>query len=170
LGKFSTYDDIYIGIEAVIEKLNHYYDKISPIVGICLILDPKRKKQYLQNILNWQPSWVASVMEHFQNSFEYYRKKVSVNKPAPISIASLIGGFGEFEKKQRLIDPEAGTNSVEEYLCSVLQCPVSRNRYRRIVFLENESIPLSYFISDGQGLFGSSGFKCLFREGIFFWN
>ena len=55
-------------------------------------------------------------MEHFQNSFEYYRKKVKVKKADPISVATSIGGFGEFEKKQRLIDPESGSNLVEEYV------------------------------------------------------
>ena len=40
LTKFNENDDMYEGIEAAVEKLNHYYDKISPMVGIALILDP----------------------------------------------------------------------------------------------------------------------------------
>jgi hypothetical protein len=34
LTKFNSSDDIYIGIEAAVEKLNHYYDALSPIIGI----------------------------------------------------------------------------------------------------------------------------------------
>ncbi len=112
--KFARSDDIYIGIEAAIEKLNHYYDKISPMVGIALILDPARKKQYLQDVLHWEPTWVASVMQHFQDSFEYYRKNVNVNNSDTISIATSIGGYGEYEKKRRIADSEAG--SAEEYV------------------------------------------------------
>jgi hypothetical protein len=43
--KFKTDDDIYIGIEAAIEKLIYYYDKVSPMIGIALILELTLKKQ-----------------------------------------------------------------------------------------------------------------------------
>ena len=69
LNKFDENDDIFVGIEAAIEKLNHYYDKVSPMVGIALILDPKRKKDFLKNSLGWKDGWVDTVMEHFTSSF-----------------------------------------------------------------------------------------------------
>ena len=51
LSEFQPSDDIYIGIQAAIEKLTHYYDQISPMVGISLILNPTMKKDYLKNKL-----------------------------------------------------------------------------------------------------------------------
>jgi len=54
LTKFNLDDDIYIGIEAAIEKLDHYYDKISPMAGIALILDPSLKKNSYIVVLDGQ--------------------------------------------------------------------------------------------------------------------
>jgi hypothetical protein len=59
--RFDYSDDIYIGINAAVEKLNHYYDKISPMVGIALILDPTMKKDYLTTNISWKAEWVESV-------------------------------------------------------------------------------------------------------------
>jgi hypothetical protein len=72
---FDENDDIYIGIESAIEKLNHYYDKVSPMVGIALILDPTLKKEFLKKGLGWQVEWVDSVMDQFTSSFHFYREK-----------------------------------------------------------------------------------------------
>lgn len=44
--KFNSSDDIYVGICAAIEKLIHYYDSISPIAGIALILSPACKLSF----------------------------------------------------------------------------------------------------------------------------
>ena len=106
-GSFTSFnrdDDIYVGIKAAVEKLNHYYDKISPMAGIALILDPTRKQQYLTNSLKWKKPWVDSVIGHFKSSFEYYRSKKGDANPVQISIGTSMGGFGEFEKKQRLME------------------------------------------------------------------
>ena len=75
--KFQPEDDIYIGIEAAVEKLTHYYDKVSPMVGIALILDPRFKKVYLKDELNWQDDWVESVVENFNSAFEFYKTKLN---------------------------------------------------------------------------------------------
>jgi hypothetical protein len=49
LQTFDADDDIYVGIKAGIEKLTHYYDKISPMVGIALILDPPDNEERFLN-------------------------------------------------------------------------------------------------------------------------
>jgi hypothetical protein len=73
LSEFQPSDDIYIGIQAAIEKLTHYYDQISPMVGISLILNPTMKKDYLKNTLGWQSGWVDAVQDHFSSSFDFYK-------------------------------------------------------------------------------------------------
>jgi hypothetical protein len=57
LPKFNLDDDIYVGIQAGIKKLDHYYDKISPMVGIALILDPSLKRDFLRSGLGWKRDW-----------------------------------------------------------------------------------------------------------------
>ena len=112
LNNFDENDDIFVGIEAAIEKLNHYYDKVSPMVGIALILDPTRKKDFLKNSLGWKDGWVDSVMEHFTSSFSYYREKSKVSvTSAPVTSSGL---YGNFEKKMRMAARES--HSVEEYV------------------------------------------------------
>jgi hypothetical protein len=58
-GVFTEEDDIYVGMESALEKLQHYYDKISPIAGVALILDPNRKRNYLRKKLAWKEEWIA---------------------------------------------------------------------------------------------------------------
>jgi hypothetical protein len=77
LKNFNNSDDIYIGIESAIEKLTHYYDKISPMVGIALLLNPSLKKQMLTESLQWEHEWVDTVLDHFMSSFDHYRGKLS---------------------------------------------------------------------------------------------
>ncbi|KAJ3303941.1 hypothetical protein HDV03_003414 [Kappamyces sp. JEL0829] len=57
--RLEEFDDIYIGIELAVEKLDHYYDKISPIAGIALILDPRKKKDFLKDNLDWSAEWAV---------------------------------------------------------------------------------------------------------------
>jgi hypothetical protein len=77
LTQFQEDDDIYIGIEAAIEKLTHYYDMISPMVGISLILNPTMKKDFLKNSLDWKSSWVTAVEKNFSSSYNYYKAKAT---------------------------------------------------------------------------------------------
>jgi hypothetical protein len=51
LKKFNETDDIYMGIQAAIENLEHYYDKLSPMVGIAVILGPRLNKEFLADCL-----------------------------------------------------------------------------------------------------------------------
>jgi len=73
LRKFDSDDDIYVGIEAAIEKLDHYYDKVSPMVGIALILDPTLKRDFLRKGLGWTSEWIHSVEQNFKSSIIFYK-------------------------------------------------------------------------------------------------
>ncbi len=66
LDQFNPEDDIYEGISSCIEKLNHYYDKVTPIIGIALILDPSKKKDFF-NDLDWKEEWIATVDDTLTN-------------------------------------------------------------------------------------------------------
>ena len=90
---FDENDDIYVGIEAAVEKLNHYYDKVSPMVGIALILDPTMKKDFWKNVLGWKVEWVDSVMDQFTSSFRFYheKSKASASAAASVSIGTSLG-------------------------------------------------------------------------------
>jgi hypothetical protein len=97
LSNFNETDDIYIGIEAAIEKLNQYYDKVSPMVGIALILEPTMKKDFLRDVLEWDADWVDSVTDHFMSSFKFYHGKSNVQEHAKsmptYETESLLGEF-----------------------------------------------------------------------------
>jgi len=45
-------DDIHSGYEVAIDKLTHYYDNISPMVGVALILSRTMKKDFLSDALD----------------------------------------------------------------------------------------------------------------------
>ena len=121
LKKFDNSDDIYVGIESAIEKLNHYYDKISPMAGIALLLNPMYKKQMLTESLLWEKEWVDSVMDHFMSSFDHYKRKLgrssenssSVPSNITASVAQELNGFANYWNKKRRVSTSAA--SVEEY-------------------------------------------------------
>jgi hypothetical protein len=120
LKNFNNSDDIYIGIESAIEMLNHYYDKISPMVGISLLLNPTLKKQMLTESLQWEHEWVDTVLDNFMSSFDHYKRKLgcsSENSSTPISTTTVAqvekGIYSNYKnKKRRLI---SATSVVEEY-------------------------------------------------------
>jgi hypothetical protein len=45
MAQYDETDDIHIGMLKALEKLIHYYDHLSPIIGIALCLDPTMKKR-----------------------------------------------------------------------------------------------------------------------------
>ncbi len=114
LNNFNKSDDIYIGIECAIEKLNHYYDKISPMVGIALLLNPCLKKEMLTESLQWKQEWVDSVWEHFESSFCHYKRKLSCspeNSSNPTITTPAVqvekGIYANYKNKKRRIIPDA---------------------------------------------------------------
>jgi hypothetical protein len=79
LKNFNKSDDSYIGIESAIEKLNHYYDKLSPMVGIALLLDPCLKKEMLTESHYNGNRNLLSLEQNFLNpQFSLFYKKVAV--------------------------------------------------------------------------------------------
>jgi hypothetical protein len=113
-------DDIYIGIDSAIEKLNHYYDKISPMVGIALLLNPCLKKQMLTESLQWEEQWVESVLDHFMSSFDHYKRKLS--RPSENFFTHIIttpvvqvenGVLSKYKNKKRKVITDTSTE--EEY-------------------------------------------------------
>jgi hypothetical protein len=105
--RFSKYDDIYSGIECAVEKLNHYYDKISPMVGIALILNPSMKREFLRESLSWEDEWVNVVLNQFSSSFNYYKGKAINTVALPIVASSkplgdgALSEFAEYRKRRR---------------------------------------------------------------------
>lgn len=89
--KFDESDDIYFGIQASIEKLEHYYDKLSPMVGIALILDPRMKKEFLVDCLKWEDEWVQTIERQFEMAYQFYKNKTSLNHTSTIASPSREG-------------------------------------------------------------------------------
>lgn len=84
LEKYDENDDIHIGISAAVEKLTHYYDIVSPMVGIALILNPSMKKGFLRDCTEWETSWIDTVDDSFRSAFEYYKSKSIAIQDRPI--------------------------------------------------------------------------------------
>jgi hypothetical protein len=89
--KFDEDEDIYVGIEAEVEKLTHYYDQLSPMVGISLILDPTMKKDYLADELEWEKTWTDTVFGHFNDAFTIYKARL----PSKEAVAQVTDKLGE---------------------------------------------------------------------------
>jgi hypothetical protein len=72
-------DDMYVAMNLAKEKIIHYYDGASPILGIAAILDPRLKKERFE-FWQWEEEWIATAMEHFKEAFEIYKAKVTSAK------------------------------------------------------------------------------------------
>jgi hypothetical protein len=119
MSRFNNDDDIFAGIECAVEKLNHYYDKISPMVGIALILNPSMKKDFLRDSLSWEDEWVDDVMEQFHSSFTYYKGKAIGSLALPnVASAKHLGGnvalseFAEYRKRKRASNAPASFENI----------------------------------------------------------
>jgi hypothetical protein len=53
-----------------VDKLTPYYDQMSPIVGVALMLDPRKSKRdkYLKK-LDWEDSWINTALDNFDVSY-----------------------------------------------------------------------------------------------------
>ena len=148
LFKFKTDDDIYIGIEAAIEKLTYYYDKVSPMIGIALILEPTLKKQYLTNCLGWKQQWVNDVLDHFNQTFSYYKERPCqasilqqcLTETTPTT-ANMVG-YKNF-KRQKLANQHVNNN--EEEFTRYIKL---YNRYLNAPLAEDGTNPLAFWKSN----------------------
>jgi hypothetical protein len=90
LKKFNETDDIYMGIQAAIEKLEHYYDKLSPMVGIAVILDPRLKKGFLADCLEREDEWVRTIESQFQTAYLFYKSRIKPRITRPNSANKMV--------------------------------------------------------------------------------
>ena len=58
----------------------HYYDQVSPMVGIALLLYPTFKKSSLVDMFDWKEEWVDAVEESFVDAFRVYKSKVDISE------------------------------------------------------------------------------------------
>lgn len=99
---FSSTQTIYIGIAAAVEKLNHYYDKLSPVMGLALILDPRFKLTFLTDGLDWTPEWVASVETSFYSAYSIYKSNNSHSSTSLVQSNVVAGSFNSFLSSKNL--------------------------------------------------------------------
>ncbi len=64
--KFEKNELIYKGLTNGIKQLIKYYDSMSPICAIALILHPDKKQEFLEEGMNWKPEWVRGSLDQFQ--------------------------------------------------------------------------------------------------------
>ena len=114
MSKFDPLDDIHIGMQAALEKLNHYYDKVSPMVGISLLLNPTMKKDSLLS-LGWKPEWIESVSEHFSSAFLHYKEQNQTTKiDAAISgLSNEINSASGYSKYKRMKFLSSSSDNIE---------------------------------------------------------
>jgi hypothetical protein len=129
--KFDVSDDIYIGIQAAIEKLEHYYDKLSPMVGIAVILDPRMKKEFLVDCLEWEDEWVETIESQFKTAYLFYKNKTSLsNTVVPLSSGSasfpeshsMIYQYQESLNKKRRMDKARDESEIQRYYYVISKC------------------------------------------------
>jgi hypothetical protein len=171
LKNFNISDDIYIGIESAIEKMNHYYDKISPIVGISLLLNPCFKKQMLTESLQWEKQWVESVLESFMSSFNHYKRRLgcsSENFSTPVVQVEKGIYSKDQNKKRKLItvastveeytkyfsDPLAmdGTNTLQFWKANSFNYPILSAMAKDYLTVQASSVPAERAFSSGVDL------------------
>jgi hypothetical protein len=114
-------DDLYLAIEAALDKLQHYYDQLTPLAGIVLMLDPSKKDVFLRNI-NWKEDWIDQALTAFKDAYSFYEAQVEDNTSAS-AIATEIASkkrkfptFSEFYKKDQAVYTSA--KEIERYLSS----------------------------------------------------
>lgn len=61
------------GLKAARDKIIHYYDRISPVVGISCLLDPRVGAKGLQQI--WLKEWVDSAKNSLKEAYSIYQQK-----------------------------------------------------------------------------------------------
>ncbi len=113
--KFQRTDDIYIGMSVAYDKLIHYYDHVSPMVGIALLLDPTYKKSSLKDMFDWKEEWIDAVEESFVDAFRVYKSKVdSFEKIEPPS-SNEDNDYASFRRQKKRKGAAGVMVSEEEY-------------------------------------------------------
>lgn len=108
-------------MSAAYEKLIHYYDGLSPMVGISLCLDPTFKKISLEDMFDWKKEWVLSVEESFREAFLLYNSKFDTPEGLAPASTSTISTGNEIEdcrnfRKRKRLGSDGVVISEEEYI------------------------------------------------------
>ena len=74
--KFDEKEDIYIAMTGAYEKLIHYYDNVSPIVGIALWTF----KMGALKDFGWESDWIETATNSFKDAFAAYSLKYGVER------------------------------------------------------------------------------------------
>jgi hypothetical protein len=118
------------------------------MIGIALILEPTLKKQYLTNCLGWKQQWVNDVLDHFNQTFSYYKER-----PCQASIlqqcltettptTANMEGYKNF-KRQKLANQHVNNN--EEEFTRYIKL---YNRYLNAPLAEDGTNPLAFWKSN----------------------
>jgi hypothetical protein len=97
------------------DKLIHYYDKISPMVGIALLLDPTYKKNSLVEMFDWKEEWVGAVEESFVDAFQEYKSKVDSSENIEPPSSNEDNDYAYFRRPKRRKGAAGVMVSEEEY-------------------------------------------------------
>ena len=70
-------------LSSALVKLQNYYDCVSPIVPISMVLDPRKKMKHF-NLLNWEVEWIDTVENQMQDVYKFYQEPFSNQSSANI--------------------------------------------------------------------------------------
>jgi hypothetical protein len=111
LQKYEPSDTIYVAIQQGLARFMQYYDTISPMIGISLLLQPSMKKKFLIDSLGRNEEWVQNVQDQFESTFqtysERYANRVDETKAINETKAMDLTKFPQMARyyKQRLVHP-----------------------------------------------------------------
>lgn len=97
--KLDENEDLRQALWLAIEKLTFYYDNLSPLVGVALLLDPRKKRSFLAEI-GWSENWIQSAMLSLQNAFDFYKPSASTTDET-ISNETL-DSYEMFKRRRRM--------------------------------------------------------------------
>lgn len=170
--KYSDDDDLYICIEDAISKLNHYYDQMSPAVGVSLYLDPQNKGKLLA-LMGWDESWIETSRQSFDIAYDFYSKKYRQQNPAPPIIPQkrkeVTGGYSTWQSKLVSIDagdeeqhddevaqyfktPRSKTAALEFWKVNQYKFPILSAMAKDFLAVQASSVPSERAFSAGGNL------------------
>ena len=116
-------DDLHVCIDDAISKLTHYYDQMSPAVGVALFLDPGNKGRILKK-MGWEDKWIETANENFDIAFDLYEKMFGpVTRVLPsakrikINEAAYAAWNHQFSSSD-VDEEQAASNEVKQYFDS----------------------------------------------------
>lgn len=68
--------DLYEGLDAAHEKLTYYYDQLSPVCAVIVLLDPRQGVEKLKKI--WKTSWIKQAKGWFLQAVQHYKENMGM--------------------------------------------------------------------------------------------